>query len=358
MNDSLSALNERHREIGNRIDANKNSLAAAITSLHYSLRPELESIFGPKGRERCLEDARHHLSYIAEAIRLSSPALFADYINWAKSMLSARGIPSTDLKLNLDCMRESLSETFGFEFKEIVNEYIETALEQLSPAKTEVPDSIEEPLSDLSREYLEHLLNGERHLASRLVLDSVETGVSVKDIYLHVFQWSQREIGRLWQANRITVAQEHYCTASTQLIMSLLYPRIFRTERSGRTLVATSVSGDLHEIGIRMVADFFEMEGWDTYYLGANMPVKDVLKACEDRQAHIMGVSVTMSYHLRSAEELISAVRRSDKLSDLKIMVGGYPFHIDPQLCHRIGADLHASDACGAVEVANKLLKP
>ena len=29
-----------------------------------------------------------------------------------------------------------------------------------------------------------------------------------------------------------SVAQEHYCTASTQLIMSQLYPYIFRSDRT------------------------------------------------------------------------------------------------------------------------------
>ena len=63
------------------------------------------------------------------------------------------------------------------------------------------------------------------------------------------------------------MAQEHYCTAATQLIMSQLYPYIFTTGKNGRVLVGTCVSGDLHEIGVRMVSDFFEMEGWDTFYL-------------------------------------------------------------------------------------------
>ena len=46
-----------------------------------------------------------------------------------------------------------------------------------------------------------------------------------------MFQCSQYEIGRLWQMNKLTVAQEHYCSAATQLIMSLLYPRIFDTKK-------------------------------------------------------------------------------------------------------------------------------
>ena len=73
--------------------------------------------------------------------------------------------------------------------------------------------------------------------------------------------------------NLLSVAQEHYCTAATQLVMSQLYPRIFSTERRGRTLVAARVADDLHEIGLRMVADFFEMEGWDTFYVGATFVV-------------------------------------------------------------------------------------
>ena len=77
---------------------------------------------------------------------------------------------------------------------------------------------------------------------------------------------------RYWQMNRLTVAQEHYCTAATQMIMSQLYPYIFEGERNGRVLVATCVAENLHEIGVRMVTDFFEMDGWDTFYLGANVP--------------------------------------------------------------------------------------
>ncbi|MDZ7776615.1 MAG: hypothetical protein U5L09_13885 [Bacteroidales bacterium] len=54
--------------------------------------------------------------------------------------------------------------------------------------------------------------------------------------------------------------------------MSQLYPYIFNSQRVGKSMVAATVGGELHEMGIRMVADFFEMEGWDTWYLGANAP--------------------------------------------------------------------------------------
>jgi len=109
-------------------------------------------------------------------------------------------------------------------------------------------------------------------------------------------QRTQYEIGRLWQTNRISVAEEHYCTACAQFVMTQLYPYIFRSERNGRRMVATCVGGELHEIGVRMVADFFEMEGWDTYYLGANTPARDILDTIAKREADIVGISVTIHY--------------------------------------------------------------
>jgi methanogenic corrinoid protein MtbC1 len=155
--------------------------------------------------------------------------------------------------------------------------------------------------------------------------------------------------------NLLSVAQEHYCTAATQLIMSQLYPHIFETEKNGRTLVATCVAGDLHEIGVRMVADFFEMEGWDTFYLGANAPTACVLETLAERRADVLAISATITPHVRAVAGLIAAVRSSPAGRDIKIMVGGYPFNIAPDLWRRVGADAGARDALESIAVANQL---
>jgi methanogenic corrinoid protein MtbC1 len=187
-----------------------------------------------------------------------------------------------------------------------------------------------------------------------MILDVVDGGASVREVYLHVFQPVQREIGRLWQTNQISVAQEHYCTAATQLIMSQLYPRIFGAERTGHRLVATCVGGELHEIGVRMVADFFEMEGWDTYYLGANTPTESVLSTLEERQPDVLGVSATITMHIGDVADLIGKVRDSAAGEEVRILVGGYPFNTAPELWRRVGADGFASNAQEATAVAGQ----
>jgi methanogenic corrinoid protein MtbC1 len=153
------------------------------------------------------------------------------------------------------------------------------------------------------------------------------------------------------------VAQEHYCTAATQLIMSQLYPHVFAgARRSGCSLVATCVAGDLHEIGVRMVSDFFEMEGWDTFYLGANTPTASLLRTLEERRADVLAVSATMTFHLRAVQELIAAVRER-KGDQIKILVGGYPFNLAPDLWRIVGADGVGRNALESVVVAERLLR-
>lgn len=349
-----SELNEA---IGRMLDADRALLAEAVTARQYEAQPELAARYGAAGRVKCLQDANYHLSYLADAIASSSQALFADYIGWAKVMLAARGIPAIDLSRNLLIMSEVVRERLPQEMGPVVREYFEAGLDRLPALPSDLPPIFEDsaPHGDLAKKFLSSLLKGERHQASRLILDAVESGVEVKDIYLHVFQPSQREIGRLWQLNRVSVAQEHFCTAATQLIMAQLYPRIFRTEKNGRRIVATSIGGELHEIGVRIITDFFEMEGWDTYYLGANSPTQAILQALSDRRADVLAVSATMTFHIRAVENLITAVRESEDLKGVKILVGGYPFNIEPELWKRVGADAYASDASDAVATASSL---
>lgn len=212
------------------------------------------------------------------------------------------------------------------------------------------------PLADLATEYLDTLLDGERRTASQLILDAVEEGVSVKEIYLHVFQPCQHEIGRLWQTNQVSVAEEHYVTAATQLIMSQLYSRVFSTQKTGRRLVATCVSGELHEIGVRMVADFFEMEGWDAYYLGANTPTESILETLETREADVLAISATITFNLEAMTEMIAEVRESDVGKSVKILAGGRPLNVAEGVWKKVGADSYAPDAQEAIKTAEQLL--
>lgn len=342
---------------GELLRARQGDIALELVERQYAERPELAQRYGTMGREKCLQDANYHLGYLADAMSAATPALFVNYVAWAKIMLGKRRIPADDLRRHLELTMAVVRDRLEGDAGVLANEYLRAAVAQLPSFPVELPTCLphDAPHAGLASGYLAALLRGERHLASGMVLDAVAAGIPVPDLYLHVFQAAQYEVGRLWQINEITVAQEHYCTAAAQLIMSQLYPHVFASEKRGRTLVATCVAGDLHEIGIRMVTDLFEMDGWNTYYLGASTPAQSVVDSVIRQGAHILAVSATISSHLQSVDDLIHLVRANSACRDVKILVGGYPFLVAPELWQRMGADGCAPDAQHAIALANRL---
>jgi methanogenic corrinoid protein MtbC1 len=295
--------------------------------------------------------ADHLDAELQRAITWDKPVLFADCVAWASAALIQSGLPAAALTRHLE-QRATVMRRQPAGAEAVVLAAMQTLADD---AQAALPPA-GSPLSPLATLYYRALLRGDRHLASRLVLQAVEQGTPVKHIYLQVFQPAQREIGRLWQLNRISVAEEHYCTAATQLIMSQLYPYVFSSPRIGRTVVAVCVSGDLHELGARMVADFFEMDGWDSYFTGASTPMSGVVQAIIGRRADVLAISATITHHIADVERLIGLVRHQRELAGLKIIVGGFPFNRDPDLWKRVGADGTGPDAESAVALANRLL--
>ena len=350
-------MNDLNHQVSEALNSRRAALAERMVSLEFVRHPELERRFGKVGREKCLEDAGYHIIYLAQAISVDKVELFVDYIGWAKVMLAKHGVPEVDLVGMLETMKESLWQELPPEFSQLACDYLCTALKQLPRMPDDVPSCMAEynPLAPLAWQYLQALFRGERHIAGNLVLDAVQQGTPVRDLYLHVFQPALYEVGRLWMVNQISVAQEHYCTAATQLIISQLYPYILGGEKKRGTLVATCVSGDLHEIGLRMVTDFFEMDGWHTRYLGANVPTSSVVQILVESKATVLAISATITYHIHAVKSLIATVRSAPECCGIKILVGGYPFKVAPDLWKKVGADGFAADAQEAIILANRL---
>lgn len=347
------------REIGQFIDAERRSLAIAIVDRQYERQPHLRERYGEAGRGKCVQDTEYHLSYLAAALTYWSPTLFAEYLRWAKGVMVAYGVDIADVEMNLECMREVLRERIAAEGLQRLETCLDLATESLRADDSPVDSFLtpDRPLAALASEYLRALLAADRNRAITLVMQEVAKGTPLRDIYLHVFQSCQHEVGRLWHKRQITVAQEHYCTAATQLAMSQLYPHLCAQERNGKRLVSISVNGELHELGLRVVNDLFEADGWDTVYLGANVPPESAVKAIEEHRPHIILISATMTFHVPAVERLIRQIRASEAAASSRILVGGYPFNLDPDLWRRVGADAHGRDADEAIAAANRLLE-
>ena len=212
--------------------------------------------------------------------------------------------------------------------------------------------SDDNPHAAVARAYLAALLRIDSDAARHVVERALEAGTPLEAIYLDVLAATQEEIGRLWQVGQLSVAQEHYCTAASQSVLANLGRRAFAARRNGRAMLATCVDGNLHEFGLRMVADFFEMAGWKTVYLGAGLPALCIVDAVASAQASVVCLSASLERQVPAVEEALGALRADPRTAAVRILVGGHAFKGDNRSWRRVGADGFAADARAAVQLA------
>ena len=324
------------------IRARLDELALAITNQH-----DLADRFGPLGRQRCLEDARFHLQYLSVALEAGSTELFLDYVGWTKVVLARRNITERDLVRNLEVTGSVLHDLPD------ARTMLATAIAQLASMPDDVASLLDPraPLWTIASAYLTALLRGSRRDALQIVTGALDEGASLRDLYRHVFEPVQQEIGRLWQLNQVSVAQEHFCTAATQHIMTQLYSRVFAGERTDRRAMAMCVGGELHEVGLRIITDLLELEGWQTWYLGASVPPAAAVQLCAEHKADVLLVSATLPPHIASVAEVVRLFKARRELDRARVVVGGRAFRTTPELWRRIGADGYAANADECLEL-------
>jgi methanogenic corrinoid protein MtbC1 len=111
----------------------------------------------------------------------------------------------------------------------------------------------------------------------------------------------------------------------------------------------------MHEIGLRMISDLLELEGWQTFYLGANTPALSVVAITKEKKAQVLALSICLPSSGPALRELISIARES--LGDkVKIVIGGYTISADPVYAASFGADGLAADVGEAVAMMDRLV--
>jgi methanogenic corrinoid protein MtbC1 len=340
------------------IDESRTQLVDSIFSCQLRAQPDIRERYDGQRFEHVRKDIDYHLMHLSGAIHMSSKVLFEAYVQWLKVLMHTYNLPEDDMWTNLTCMRDVLREEIPEDLRDVSIEVLEAGLDQFDSASETVPEYIsgDPEFAILATKYLSTLLSWERETASKLILDAVQRGVRLRDIYLEVFAIAQKEVGRLWLQGEISVAQEHYCTAATNLIMSQLRPYILKKERNGLKVVLSCVPGELHSMGLRILSDFFEMDGWDAVYLGGNTPIKSLLQIVKRTKPDLIALSSTMTFNLNYVTEFISTLRDTDGIKDTKVIVGGAPFVTDPELWNNVGAEGCAVDAERAVALGNRLV--
>jgi len=340
--------------LADRVRHLREQTAVAVTEEFLRRHPDWLERYGERARRFGIEDAAFHVDFLAGALESGDPTAFGDYVRWTGRVLQGRGIAPRFLAENLEQVHAALLPHLSEPEAAVVAEFVAVGLEACGPAPAPADEGDEGDLALTFRLYVQAIVRGERRAALGVVEEALRTGATVEQLYLQVLQRSLYEIGRRWETNQLSVAQEHMATAVTQYVMGRLYERIEPAGSARGTAIVTGVQGELHQVGGNMVADMLEADGWSVQFLGTNMPHVGIVQAVREQQPQVVGISATMLFNLPHVRSLIEAIRREALPEPPRILVGGAAFRSAPELWSEIGADGFAPNLREAVELARQ----
>lgn len=328
------------------------AIASHATESLLAAHPEAGDLFGKRAFRGWHDYLTQRVDELAAAVELGSPDLFVRDVAWSVAAFAAREVPTSTIARALDSLRTAALEDLPPNSRSAVEPILARGLEaaqgdpapfpRLSPASTR---------GEFALAFLELVLLGKRQHAIDLVLAAFNDGAPVGELYEAVLLPVQSELGTMWHLGEISVPEEHAATEAIRGTMAVLaHAARSRSEAEPRqgTVLVGAVEGDRHDIGVRAVADLIEIAGHTAIYLGADVPTRDLVRACETFDTAAVVLSATLTVHAPVIAEAIRAIRDA---GDYRIIVGGAAFGSDAALASRVGADAYAATPTKAVEI-------
>ncbi len=195
--------------------------------------------------------------------------------------------------------------------------------------------------------YLDSLLRGDEQTANALVNVMLAENGALETIYTHVFGPALNMIGDMWERGEIDEAHEHHASAITERMMARVAH--FRTPvmHTRHTALLGCVVDNWHSFGLRMLADGLREIGWDTVFLGANVPAESFIRMAAAKRPDLIVISCAMETQIDAARELIlslDSLRSADGERNFQIVVGGNGLSVNRELPKELPVDFTAED--------------
>lgn len=340
-----------------RFDLLQADAVTAVTERLYAMHGPSYAQLGPRGRAACREDLAFHLEFLRPVLEFGLLQPMVDYLCWLGGVLAARGIPDDHVVLSLDM----LGDFFAANMDQADGAAIADALDAARAEFVAASDATVQPLArpdtwPEAAPFEAALLAGQQREALAVVDRCFGNGHGLVEVERCVIQPSLYDIGEQWQANRITVAKEHMATAIALSTMTLGLLRLPPLATIGKRALLACVEGNEHTVGLRMVADAFQLAGWDVQYLGANVPASAIVRQAAEWQADIVGLSVSFAHQLHVVKDVIAQLRNSHDGVRPAVIIGSLAINRFNRLADMVGADAYGTDAPAAVACANRIV--
>jgi hypothetical protein len=170
-------------------------------------------------------------------------------------------------------------------------------------------------------EYLAALLGGDRHGCSAILKEQLRSGVALTSIYVDFIQASLYEVGDRWERNQLTVATEHLASSISEGLLNELFAAMVPSAPVGRSVIVAAFTPELHRIGPRIVADVFELAGWDSHFIGGSTLSGQLRDALAEWKPNLVALSLTNSGLCDIFVQRLGELRRA--YPELEVLIGG-----------------------------------
>jgi methanogenic corrinoid protein MtbC1 len=137
-------------------------------------------------------------------------------------------------------------------------------------------------------------------------------------------------------------------------INELVKPKLVKegeVKRGGKVVIGT-VAGDIHDIGKDIVVFMLDVNGFEVYDLGVDVPVQKFVDKIKESGAPVVGLSGFLTLAYDSMKQTIEAMKNAGLRDKVKVMIGGG--QITEEVMKYTGADAYGRDAMAGVSLAKK----
>jgi MerR family transcriptional regulator, light-induced transcriptional regulator len=171
-------------------------------------------------------------------------------------------------------------------------------------------------------------VQGDDVICVRIVDQLIRQDAHLVRIYHSVLGQSMGLVGSWYEVKAIDEAQEHLASAIVERLMSRVLHFAGPIPVAGRTAVLGCVAENYHSIGLRMISDCLKLQGWQTLFLGANVPTESFVALVREHRPQVVLVSCAREEQVPATKELLNELHaeRSKGRNIFQIGLGGYCF--------------------------------
>lgn len=324
-------------------------------NFHILNHKDTNKLIGSNPWKLIVDNHKNHFEFMSSLFLLNDFEILSKTLPWVYRVYSNRGVEYQYFLVELNFWIEDIKK-YLIKSGSIIKVYewiIENHEKIIKLSQIDEKIEIKKSFKELQREFLNELLNANHSRCYQISKERVSNWSEFKDFFLNVIQPSMYEIGYLWEENKISVAKEHIATSIVMKIISFFYLYLDMQKSSKSKIIVATVTNELHESGALILANSLEADGFDVSYLGANVPIFDIIDEIKKSKPKIVALSVTMTINLEILKELTKKIRELNM--NIKIIVGGLAFNkltfVDNE---KFGVDAYLKNCDEAIEKTNE----